>query len=76
LKPQVCPASSELQTLLLDILPDDDEVPVKQSKHRRLKEPLGQEMGPALLEHVVDEWKKPAQKHPILARFKITPEIQ
>lgn len=66
-------ASSELPILLLDLLPDDNDVPVKKSKRRRLTEPLRQEIGPSLLAHVVDDLKKPAQKRPILARFHSYP---
>jgi hypothetical protein len=69
LKLEAPSASSKLQILLLDFLPDDDNVPVKKSKRRRLTEPLRQEIGPSLLEHVVDDLKKPAQKCPILAHF-------
>jgi hypothetical protein len=64
---------SELRTSLEDLLSDDDDVPVKKSKRRRLTEPLRQEIGPALLEHVVEDLKRPSDKRPILARFKSYP---
>jgi hypothetical protein len=59
---------------LEDLLSDDNnDVPVKKSKRRRLTEPLRQEIGPSLLEHVVQDLKTPSDKRPILARFHSYP---